>query len=244
MSSRLVIWHTNDMHGRLSLPVAERLRELREGTPNGLLLDAGDALAAGNVVWRRREPVLEMMGLAGYEAMCLGNREFHVWQVGFAGKLRQCPHPVLCANLRSRTRPLPSMLRASLVVEVGRAKVGLIGLTVPMVTASMAAARLSHYLFEAPVEAAKRLAAELRPQCELLIAVTHIGLKRDRELVEAVPEMDLVVGGHSHTPLNEPEEHRARCIVQSAPYAKAVGRVEIEVGRSGVKVLGGELIAL
>ena len=245
MDGRLVIWHTNDMHGRLSRPVAERLRALREGTPGSLLLDAGDALAAGNILWRRREPVLGMMRLAGYTAMCLGNREFHVWRMGFASKLRDCPHPVLATNLRSRSRPLPKVVRASMVTEAsGGTRVGLLGLTVPMVTRSMSAARMSHYLFEDPVEAAWEMVEQLRGQCELVIAVTHLGLRRDRELLAQVPGIEIVVGGHSHTPLSDPEMHEGRCIVQSKPYAKAVGRVEVEVRRGRVKVLGGELLAL
>jgi len=240
-----VIWHTNDLHGRLSQRAAERLRQLRETTPGSLLLDAGDALAAGNLFWRRKEPVLERMRLAGYDAMCLGNREFHLWQIGFASKLRDCPHPVLCANLKSGSRPLPPRVQPDLVIETAFGlRLGLIGLTVPMVTRSMAAARLSHYLFENPVQAAKREVATLRAQCQMIIALSHLGLKRDRELVQHVPEIDLVIGAHSHTPLNQPEQHAGRYIVQSVPYAKAVGRLELEIASDKVALIGGELVAL
>nr|MDQ3725432.1 hypothetical protein [Actinomycetota bacterium] len=57
---------------------AERLRRLKEEHPGALLLDAGDAVSAGNLGFRPGgEPVLEAMTELGYAAMCLGNRETH-----------------------------------------------------------------------------------------------------------------------------------------------------------------------
>jgi len=245
MKPKITIWHTNDMHGRMSAETAERLRRLREGTPDSLLLDAGDAVAAGNVTWRLKEPIFELMRLAGYDAMALGNREFHLWQVGFAAKLRDSPHPVLCANLASQPRPLPGALRSSIVVELGSGlTVGILGLTVPMVTSAMVVSRLSHYVFEDPIAAGRREAAALRGRCNVLVALTHLGVKRDRELLVAAPEIDLIVGGHSHTPLYEPMQEAGRWIVQSEPFARTVGRVEVELGERGVVGVRGELIAL
>ena len=83
------ILHTNDFHNHLLPQQAERLRELRAGLgDNGLLLDAGDAISSGNVTYKPGgEPILDVMSDAGYDAMTIGNREFHFSQAGFCAKV-------------------------------------------------------------------------------------------------------------------------------------------------------------
>ena len=75
----LHILHTNDFHNHFSPAQAETVRRAKDGLNDVLLLDAGDAVSAGNVGVRPGgEPILTRMSDAGYDAMTLGNREFHV----------------------------------------------------------------------------------------------------------------------------------------------------------------------
>src|SRR6266511_2410727 len=85
----ITLIHTNDFHNHLNAQQAERLRQLRQALgESGLLLDAGDAISSGNVTYKPGgEPILDVMSEAGYDAMTVGNREFHFSRAGFWAKL-------------------------------------------------------------------------------------------------------------------------------------------------------------
>jgi len=230
--SDLVILHTNDMHHRLREEKAERLQHIAEqerARSVCLLLDAGDAVGAGNVTFHPAgEPILERMSAIGYDAMTVGNREFHFTEIGFHAKLSRARFPVLCANVRPRGEAsLP--VQPYLILTVGGVHVGIIGLTVPMITERMLSQHVSAYVFGDPVRRGCELAEELRPQVDLLIALTHIGLKRDIELARATDRFALIIGGHSHSVLEQPLREGKTAIVQAGSYARYVGRVCVEL---------------
>ena len=72
--AKLTVFHTGDFHNSLDTTKADRLKALKEQTPNSLLLDAGDAIWAGNIYVRPGgEPALRLMSDAGYDAVVAGN---------------------------------------------------------------------------------------------------------------------------------------------------------------------------
>lgn len=76
--ARITIFHTSDMHNKLTPAQAEVLHTLKSANPGSLMFDSGDAIWAGNVFWRPGgEPILDMMNAVPYDALCMGNREFH-----------------------------------------------------------------------------------------------------------------------------------------------------------------------
>lgn len=228
-STILHILHTNDFHNALTDAGAARLRQaiIALGNAPYLLLDAGDAIKAGNVgVNPFGEPILDRMSDLGYHAMTLGNREFHVVSAALETKINRARFPVLCANIRPRKPdgPLPPVA-AHRVFEVGGVRVIVFGVTVPMVTERMKVAPMSQFLFDDAVKTAERLTGELRPQADLLIALTHIGLREDARLARAVPALDLIIGGHSHVSLPRPEEVNGVSIVQAGWHGRSYGHV-------------------
>lgn len=231
----MVILHTNDMHNRLRENQAARLRQIVEeerAKALCLLLDAGDAVGAGNVTFNPAgEPILDFMSDIGYDAMTVGNREFHFTEVGFHTKLNRARFPVLCANVRPRGEArLP--VQPSLILSVGTVRVGIIGLTVPMITERMLSRHVSAYVFDDPIRRGCELAEELRPQVDLLVALTHIGLGRDLKIAQATDKIDLIIGGHSHTLLEQPLREGKTTIVQAGSHARFVGRVTVRVDGS------------
>ncbi len=232
--SRLVILHTNDMHNALARDEqrAARLMEIVEverANPPVLLLDAGDAIGAGNLTFNPAgEAILERMTAIGYHAMTIGNREFHLTELGFTTKLNRARFPVLCANVRARgNAQLP--VRSHLILETPVGRVGVFGVTVPTITERMLSHHVSAYVFDDPIRVGAEMAERLRPQVDLLIALTHIGLKQDIELAKRAPQIDLIIGGHSHSVLEEPQREGHVAIVQAGSYARFVGRVEVDL---------------
>lgn len=248
----MILYHTNDFHNHLTEAQAARLRLLRESAEDeAVLLDAGDAIGAGNITFRPGgEPILERMSEAGYDAMTIGNREFHVSRIGFQCKLSRARFPVLCANVRAASSApfsqVPESANGVLIDEftgnpklpvrpyllkelVSGRRIAVIGLTVPMVTDRMLARKVSAYVFDSPTEIARRLVPRLREayRPDLLVALTHIGLRRDRELAEAVGGIDLIIGGHSHDVLEQGERVGDTLIVTAGSWARFVGRVDV-----------------
>jgi len=237
---KITILHTNDFHGTLDHEKAEFLRDLRVRTAPALYFDSGDCVRSGNLaVPVRADPAWKLLSLAQCDAGTLGNRETHILESAFRAKVSGAKHPLLCANLRRKdgSRPLPG----SLVLGIEGLCVGVLGVMVPMVTERMAARAASAYLWDKPIDTACAIAKELRHDCDLLVALTHIGLTADRELAEACPVVDLILGGHSHTKLESPERIGRTWICQGGSHGKYVGRYVWEIGRG---LTDGELLPL
>ncbi|GBC91935.1 Trifunctional nucleotide phosphoesterase protein YfkN [bacterium HR15] len=219
----LTILHTNDAHGRWKMPFVEKLRQLREQHA-ALLLDAGDCLRTGNIAIPMKPPAeWDYIRQAGYDAITIGNREFHILPKGFLAKVQGAPCPLLCANIRPKHPDTPLPVQSVWRGERAGVQIGIVGLTIPMVTPRMQSARLSAYLFDPPLTVAREWATRLRPQVDLLIALTHLGIDQDRKLAAACPEFDLIIGGHSHTPLERPERIGTVWVAQAKPFARGIG---------------------
>jgi 5'-nucleotidase len=217
---RLALLHTSDAHNRWNEAFVSHLRALK-AQHDALLLDSGDAIRAGNIaVPLRSEAAWAWMRAAGYDAMTIGNREFHLTTAGFLAKTQGAPCPLLCANLRPKHPDAPMPVQPVWRTEHRGVRVAVLGLTVPMVTARMKVAALSAYLFDPPLETARLWVQRLRLEADLLIALTHLGIQHDRLLAEACPELDVILGGHSHTPTETPEQVGGVWLSHAPPFCK------------------------
>jgi 5'-nucleotidase len=232
----LRILHTNDFHGALDAAREEKLRGAREDSD--VYFDSGDAIKSGNLaIPLRPEEVWSRLAGLRCTASVPGNRESHVLVGAFAKKLEGRQHPIICANLRLKSGELP--LPGHLIVEAAGLKVGIVGVMVPMVTSRMATQAASAYLWDQPIPAAIAEAEELAGQVDCLIALTHIGLRQDRELAARTPLFDLILGGHSHDVLQQPEIVGRTAICQTGSHGRFAGRYDWDG-----KITRYELIAL
>ena len=222
----LTLLHTNDFHNHLSAAQAAFIKQEKAKHDPVLLLDSGDAISAGNVGVRPGgEPILTRMTETGYDAMTLGNREFHVADTLLRLKISKAGFPVLCANIRWRDdqgATLPTVPSFETILPNGL-RVGIFGLTVPMVTPRMTARLVSAFVFDDPLPAAREQIARLRPNVDALIVLTHIGLREDERLAAACPELDLIIGGHSHNKLHAPQVVSGVSIVQAGWFGHFLG---------------------
>lgn len=243
----LHILHTNDFHNRLEDDGAGRLREAVQGLDGApyLLLDAGDAIKAGNVDFNPfGEPILDRMSELGYHAMTMGNREFHVWSGALSTKINRARFPVLSANVRAKREDATLPVQPHARFEAGGLSVAVFGVTVPMVTERSKAAPLSSFLFDDPITTARRMVTELRYGADVLIALTHIGLPQDKRLAEAVPGIDLIIGGHSHDTLPEPVVVNGTPIFQTGSHARHYGHITLTVTRADRHQITSKLLPL
>lgn len=213
------ILHTNDLHGKLTPEKARRLGELREDAD--LYFDSGDSILAGNLgMPMSPEAVWPLLGELRCTASVPGNRESHPLPVAFQAKMKGAGHPILCGNLRLKdgTRPYPGTLR----VEVNGVRVGVAAAMVEMVMPRMKTAFASAYLWDPALPTLRELGEAMRPEVDLLIALTHIGHRRDMELAQDGP-FDVILGGHSHTVLQEPERVGRTWVCQGGSHGRFAG---------------------
>jgi len=230
----LRIWHTSDLHDHRG--IVPRLRALRAAEP-GLLFDCGDSLRGSQSVFHRSEPIVAEIDAAEYDAQGMGNREFHYLFPLLRARARSMRHPLVCTNLVDvRGRPLP------FVPEVGFERtdgnrvwsIRVFALLVVQYPEGSAWERVFGWRFLDPIEVARRVAAQTPPGTTLVV-LSHLGLRTDRKLAREVPRLDLVLGGHSHDTLYEPEFVGDVPIVHAGPYGAFVSRTELEVGSASAR---------
>jgi len=242
--AHVTIFHTSDMHNKLTPEWAAKLHDLKAAHPGSLMFDSGDAIWSGNIYWRPGgEPVLDLMNSVPYDALCMGNREFHFLGLGLNSKTSRADFPILSSNIRS-TSPsgsLPSSLSSQLHFTRDNLRITVFGLTVSCVNERMLVKKVSDFYFEQPIAAAREIVPKLGAECDLLIALTHIGIKQDHELAEKVPGIDIILGGHTHTIADERVGETR--IIHHGFYVHYVGKVDIETDSGEIHVQN-ELIPL
>jgi 5'-nucleotidase len=200
------------------------LRALRAQAP-GRLFDCGDSLRGSQTVYRRNEPIVAEIDAAGYDAQAIGNREFHYLFALLRARAQRMHHPLVCTNLLdTKGRALP--FRPSLQLACDGTTMHVLGLLVMQYPAGSPWERVFGWRFLDPWDAIAPYAATV-PEGDLLVVLSHVGLKLDRALARRVPRIDLILGGHSHDTLAEPEYAGDVPIVHAGPYGRFVSRTEL-----------------
>jgi 2',3'-cyclic-nucleotide 2'-phosphodiesterase (5'-nucleotidase family) len=134
-------------------------------------------------------------------------------------------HPLVCTNLLdTKGRALP--FHSSLVLECEGTRVHVLGLLIMQYPVGSAWERLFGWRFLDPWDAVEPYARRIGER-DLLVVLSHVGLRLDRELAHRVPRIDLVLGGHSHDTLVQPEYVDGVPIVHAGPYGRYVSRTEL-----------------
>jgi 5'-nucleotidase len=238
----LTVVHVNDTHSHLEPCPAklsfddqktyvklggwDRLKTkvdaVRAKNPNVALLHAGDAVQ-GTLYFTKYlgKPEMEFMNLLGFDAMVLGNHEFDKGPDVLAHFLKYAHFPVLCANLRPGAESaLADEVRPYVILEFNGERVGVIGLTLEE---TRVISRPAPATFADAFETAKQCVAELEGKgVNKIIALTHMGYDADKKLAASVAGIDLVVGGHSHTLLDDGKSLAALGLHSGGPYPTRV----------------------
>ena len=213
---RLVILHTNDTHSHFDPlrsgdrsghgGVIERAAFIdsvrsRHGDGKVLLLHAGD-WNQGSSYYSELGGSLELdvINAMRYDAVALGNHEFDNGIENLQERLSKLDVPVVCANLDLSPFELGSLVKPYVIIQKGRMKVGVIGLEADLTTC--VSKTISSRIRQLdPVEVTLKWADFLKNEqkCNLVILLSHQGYKEDHEIASAVRNVDLIIGGHSHT---------------------------------------------
>ena len=223
----LTILHVNDTHSHMEpvrsgeyagkggiLERAAYVDSVRkaDGVENVLLLHAGDYSQGTSYFAEFGIPfMVSAINAMGYDAITLGNHEFDNGIEALGEALSGCEVPVVCCNYDFSPFEAGKYIKPYVIVEKAGLKIGIIGVLCPL--GSMVQGDIANRLPELDmIPTVQKYADLLRPQCDLVIALTHIGYTEhnpgettDPMLAAATRNIDIIVGGHSHTFLEEPD---------------------------------------
>lgn len=191
-----------------------------------LLTDSGDTTHGSGDLARafRGGSIVAVMNAMGYDAMVPGNHDFQ-WHSGdLLRNLRASQFPWVCANVVYRdTGKL--FLQPYVVKEVAGVRIALFGLTNNLLETQpriyVSGPELGLRVLD-PTEVASRLVPELRQKADIVVLLSHLGRGADVALAKAVPGIDLILGGHSHSRIQTPELVRV-----GEPTAFSIGAVPV-----------------
>jgi len=252
----ITILHTNDTHSQIEPfeanhhrhankgGVARRavmVEQIRKENPNTLLLDAGDIFQGTPYFnYFGGEIEFKLMSMLKYDAATLGNHDFDNSIDGLYKQLPNAKFDFVCANYDFKNTVLDTQVKPYKIFIKNGIKVGVFGLGIELkglVNPKMY--KETHYLD--PVEITQDIARELKEEqkCDLVICLSHLGYEYEDEpqkisdiiLAKSTTNIDLIIGGHTHTFLPKPtivknKNDENMLVNQVGAYGINLGRVD------------------
>ncbi|WP_172296662.1 bifunctional UDP-sugar hydrolase/5'-nucleotidase [Pseudoruegeria sp. HB172150] len=263
---KITILHTNDFHARFepiskydsgcsaedndagecfggSARLVTAMEAAKERAGNYLLVDGGDQFQ-GTLFYTyyKGKAAAEMMNKMGYDAMTVGNHEFDDGPEVLRGFTEAVEFPILMSNADISGEPLlTDAIQKSIVIEKDGEKIGLIGLT-PQNTDELSSPG-PNVIFTDPADAVAAEVEKLQADgINKIVVLSHSGLPVDMHVAEAVPDVDIIVGGHDNSLLSNTIEGAKgpypvmvgnTAIVQAYAYGKFLGELNVTFDDDG-----------
>ena len=255
---QLVILHTNDTHSAI-LPLNSQLpdtmkagragflrriamlKEERQKDPDLLLFDSGD-FSQGSAYYTMFKGDVEvgLMNQMGYDAVTIGNHEFDFGLDNMARLFRMATFPVVCTNYDFTGTPCEGLVKPYVILKRHGVKIGVFALA-PKMEGLVAAKNSVGVKYLDPASVALETATMLKRQmkCDMVICVSHLGWSSgrgqdDQYMISRSRDIDLVLGGHTHTYFSELEyvnnlDGRPVPVDQNGKNAIFVGRMVVSL---------------
>lgn len=270
--SRLVVLHTNDVHSHIEpMPAndvkypgqggyARRTTYIAQTRAEGvetLVMEAGD-MFQGTPYFNFYNGALEisLMNRMGVDVVTIGNHEFDLGMVNLCDRMVQANFPFVCANYTFADPRAASLVSPYKVFERCGRRIGVVGLGVEL-EGLVTEKNHGGTIYEDPIVCGNRMAKLLKEQerCDMVIALTHIGFAGEANHVDDCTlaahseDIDMILGGHSHTFLEAPvwvdNASGRRVLVNQAGYGGVIeGRIVVDFDGDGIAHIGGSAIAM
>lgn len=233
-ANKLTILHTNDQHSRIEpfdasytknpnqggfARRAHLIQEIRKTEKNLLLLDSGDIFQGTpyfNIFGGELE--FKLMSLMGYDASTMGNHDFDNGLEGFLKVLPNAKFPFICSNYDFKNTILDGKTMPYKIINKNGIKVGIFGVGIKL-EGLVGKKQYKETVYNDPVEIAQQFSNFLKKEknCDMVICLSHIGYRYDDsenisdiKLASKTENIDLILGGHTHTFLPEPQKFTNR----------------------------------
>lgn len=236
MSETIHIYHTNDLHSHfanwpsIKALLLERKRWHEEEGDACLILDIGDHVdrshpfsegtaGKGNIV---------LLNEAGYDAVTIGNNEgITLTKQELNDLYVQADFEVVVGNLKDATGMRPNWAKPFHIMETkGGTKIGLVGATAEFTPFYK---RLGWTISEGK-DAIMEAVKEIKGQTDLIVCLSHLGVKDDELLAEMCPDIDVILGAHTHHLFHDGKMIGNTLLGAAGKFGMYVGHVTIENG--------------
>ncbi len=244
-SDILTILHTNDMHSQIDpfpkdnpryhgsggfARIAKKVDDIRKVRSNILLLDAGD-IFQGTPYFNffKGELEIKLMNEMGYDASTFGNHEFDNGIHELAKQVSRASFPFINCNYDLTETPLNTLHKPYIILNRGNKKIGITGVGIKLYGLADPQ-NMKNLKYHDPVSNADKVARHLKEKekCDMVICLSHLGYKynfdkvSDVVMAENVKYIDLIIGGHTHTFMKQPDiiknKHGKQVIVHQAGW--------------------------
>ena len=267
----ITILHTNDTHSQIEPfdpnhhkfankgGVARRaslIQKVRNENPNTLLLDAGDIFQGTPYFnYFGGEIEFKLMSLLKYDAATMGNHDFDNSIEGFHHQLPNANFDFVCANYGFKNTILNTLVKPYKIFFKDGIKIGVFGLGIELQNlVSPELFKETTYLD--PIEITKDITRELKENenCDLIICLSHLGYHykntqkvSDLKLATATKDIDLIIGGHTHTFLPKPTlvknvNNETVIVNQVGAYGVNLGRIDFYFDNQSNKEISNKTI--
>lgn len=219
---QLLILHTNDTHSCV-LPLnpnladtmlagrggflrrAAMIDQMRKEDKDLLLLDSGD-FSQGSPYYTmfKGDVETELMNIMGYDAATIGNHEFDFGLENMARIFRKAKFPIVCANYDFTGTVVEGLVKPYVIIKRKGVRIGIFGLS-PKLDGLVMASTCAGVRYSDPIKTANAVADKLKSEekCDVVICLSHLGWDEaglnDMEMMAKTRNIDLVLGGHSHS---------------------------------------------
>ena len=226
---KITILHTNDVHSHIDpfpkndplnpsgggvIARANLINLIKKGNPHTLVLDAGDVFQGTPYFnFFGGELELKLMSKMGYNASTLGNHEFDNGMEKLSKVLKHANFSFLNSNYTLKNTPLENKIKSHEIFNINGIKIGVFGLGIEL--EGLVEKKLYKGIkYLNPIEISKDISDDLKynHNCDLIICLSHLGFSYSKDknimcdliLAKQTKNIDLIIGGHTHTFLDEP----------------------------------------
>lgn len=256
VEKKITILHTNDVHSHIDPFPADHPRnpnmggaarrasiieQIRKEEKNVLLLDAGD-IFQGTPYFNYYGGELEfkIMSMMQYDLATIGNHDFDNGLEGFYAQLPHAKFEFVSANYDFKNTILDTIIKPYKILTKDTVKIGIFGLGVEL-EGLVDKRNYKETVYHNPIEVAKDITKKLKEEekCDLIICLSHLGFNNKNEpekpsdvkLAQETKDIDIIIGGHSHTFLDKPviyknSDGKNVVINQVGAYGINLGRID------------------
>ncbi|HBX49850.1 MAG: hypothetical protein A2275_06890 [Bacteroidetes bacterium RIFOXYA12_FULL_35_11] len=250
-TTEIIIIHVNDLHGKIDsfekfIPYVKKLKQQH---PNVIIVSAGDLFSGNPVVDQYPDkgyPMIELMNKAGFQLSALGNHEFDYGLDVLEKRMEQAKFIFISANTKAPENSLKYLFSDKIIrIENGPSLVfiGVIQLNENK-TPDAHPDKLKGFFFTDPVIEIKKRMPKGKNNA-VFIALSHLGIETDSILALEIPQLDIIIGGHTHTFRDNPSNIPGKpYIVQAGANFKHFGQLTLKYFNNQIVYRKDTLIAL
>lgn len=231
MQEKIYFYYTNDLHSdfqhwpRIAGYLKKQKKRHQAENTSSWIVDIGDHID-------RVDPIaeafmgkanVELMNDAGYDIVTLGNNEgITMAHEELQALYTEADFEVVCANLRSMSGIHPDWLKPTVEIQsVNGVRIGVIGLTVPFNPFY----NLLDWHVDYPFRTLDKYITELKESTDIIVLLSHLGINEDREIAHRFPDIDVIIGGHTHHLLRTGEIVNNTIITAAGKHCTFIGEV-------------------